>query len=74
MTTETTNALSIGSGSDWQSVNGAWLDGKAEALMVPEPPRRSGGPNLVDADAAGRAAGRRPMAAVPSAHYAASAG
>jgi len=46
MTTETTHQLRIDDGCDWHFVNGAWEDGADGAITVPDPLRRSDGPNL----------------------------
>jgi len=46
MRTETTPVLRIGDGHDWHFVNGAWEDGEAHAVTVPDALRRSDGPNL----------------------------
>jgi len=44
--TETTRTLRVDDGRDWQFVNGAWQDGEAGALVVPEHLRRSDGPSM----------------------------
>ena len=46
MTAHSAHTLRIGDGSDWQFINGAWEDGEAEALVVPELLRRDDGPSL----------------------------